>query len=465
MSRSRNTKVNKYERRVSVFFVKKDMFITRLDRPWIDTPFWLQGFILKTDEELDALQRYCRSVYIDIRRGIEAEYYMEEDLELETTPYLEKQLAKKKHTIRYKNNTSLRIELPHARKVLESSSEKFRQIMENVKQKIDFEIEPVYELITPMIDSVIRNSDALILLSRLRSHQNLPHIRATNACIIAICFSRFMGLRLPEIRNLAAGALLLDIGKTRIPNSILYKTEKLSNLEYAHVYTHVEQGVNILKQDEKTPEDIINLVLSHHERSDGSGYPNGLKNERIPAFGRIAGVIDCYNAMCTIRPYNLPVTPYAALQELYNLKESYFQNEVIEKFLHCMGIYPDGSLVELKSGAVGLILAQNHSSRLNPQILLLLDSRKKPLSEFKILDLNKQTNSKNESPVTILRDLTHDAHEIKLQMIFDKIETVFDTFDLDPPINNPSTGVMNSFRLFIDDTLESLRQKFFPREE
>ncbi len=457
MTRNAAPQPRKYIRRVSTLFVKPHMFITELDRPWIETPFWVQGFDLKTDEELDALQRYCSSVYIDIRRGLEAEYYMEDDLELSTSRYLENRIQKKYHLVRYRSRVSLRSELPRARTALEDATEQYRLMLQNLKLGSRFRINNVFELIAPLSDSIMRNADAVLLLSRLRSHHHLPHVHAVDACVIALVFGRFMGLRLRELRNLAAGALLMDIGKLNIPKSILYKMDSLTREEQAKTCTHVEHGVNIIKQDRETPEDIINMVLTHHERADGSGYPNGLKLPLIPAYGKIAAVIDSYNAMCTLRPYDFSKTPYTALKEIYSQREQLFQPEIVEKFVDCTGVYPGGSLVEFGTGEVGLVLAQNPESRLKPQVLLLLDAHKTPCTKLRIIDLQAQKPKRNTKPLTIVSDLQSDAYHINLQTIYNKLDSVMQNFHLNVPINNPPRGIFNRFMLKLTDLWDDHR--------
>ena len=176
----------KYEKRVNVLYVEKDMFICRLDRPWIDTPFWLQGFFLRSDEELVALRQYCNSVYIDISRGLEAKYYMEEDLELPTSAFLEKEILKKKPIIRYQNKTTLNEELEIAKLVLEKATNKYYLVMDNIKHGKTLGLKLVPNLIKPLFDCVMRNSDALVLLIQLRNKNNLGYYHGVDACIMAI---------------------------------------------------------------------------------------------------------------------------------------------------------------------------------------------------------------------------------------------------------------------------------------
>ncbi|MFK5948330.1 MAG: HD-GYP domain-containing protein [Methylococcales bacterium] len=415
---------NKFVRRVNVLFADKGMFISRLDRPWIDTPFWLQGFFLRTNEELEAIRKYCNSIYIDISRGIEAEFYMEEDLELPTSEFLEKEIVKKKNRFRYKNKLSLKDEIETAKAVLEVATNKFYLVMDNIQNGKTLGMRMIPYFIQPMFESVMRNSEALLLLIRLRDKNNLTYYHGVDACVMALSFGKFMGMPIDEIHKLATGALLLDIGKVNVSESILYKTEPLTDKEYGKVCSHVEHGVKFLRQDENMDEDIINMVLAHHERSDGSGYPNGLKEVRIPAFARIAGVIDCYNAMCSKRPYHQSLTPFDSIQELYKLRKQHFQAELVEKFMHCMGIYPNGSLVEFKTGEVGVVLAQNYDKRNQPQIMLLLTSDKQANKNFKIIDMRKQPVTDSGKLLVIVKILKQNDFNIDLTTIYQKLKIV-----------------------------------------
>ena len=330
--------------------------------------------------------------------------------------------------------------------------------MDNIKDGKKLGLKLIPSLIQPMIDSVIRNADALLLLSRLRNKQNLTYFHAIDSCILAIAFGRFMGLPLQELNHLATGALLLDIGKVSISDEILNKSEQLTDEEYGQACTHVDHGVNFLKQDEDLHEDIVNMVLAHHERADGSGYPNGLKKSRIPAYARIAAVIDCYNAMSSTRPFRDALTPYNALQQIYNLREKYFQSELVEKFLHCMGIYPNGCLVEFNTGEVGVVLAQNHANRLKPQILPLLDSNKTPYRVFKIIDMVKQPVTSQGKPLRIVHDLEPNAFNIELSAVYGKLKSVVPEQAVIKP--NPVSRLFNNFLFFVDDLWAGLVSRF-----
>ena len=224
-------------------------------------------------------------------------------------------------------------------------------------------------------------------------------------CALAIAFGRYMGLPKNDLRTLAVGMLMMDMGNVKVPEQILNKNGRLTEAEYNIVKKHVRHGVGILQKTEGMNEDIINIALTHHERFDGSGYPNGMLGAHIPVFGRMAAIIDCYDAMTSKRPFSEAKSPYAALQNIYNWRGTAFQPELVEQFLQCMGVYPTGSIVEMTNGEVGIVLSQNLTQRMRPKIMLLLDEDKTHFAEYKTIDLANVFEDQEGYPLNILRGL------------------------------------------------------------
>jgi hypothetical protein len=160
------------------------------------------------------------------------------------------------------------------------------------------------------------------------------------------------------------------------------------------------------------------MVHSHHERYDGSGYPEGLKANQIPTFAKIAGMVDCYDAITSIRPYGAQRSPYQAVREIYSWRNTLFQSEVVEQFMQVVGVYPTGSLVELSSGAVGVVIAQNESRRLRPRVMLVLDERKKRLRHFEIVDLLNDNQWHNVEKLSVEKCLEPGAYGIDPQELY-----------------------------------------------
>ena len=400
------------DRKVNTSYLKIGMYVSNLDRPWIDTPFLLEGFLIESEEDLSLLNQYCKYVFIDTDRGIEAAQYMEEETRLRTNPYLERFLQDNKKQVDYKNTKSVKEELPEAQVALESASSQVAHIMDDVKNGKNLDVAAVRGVVEPILDSIVRNSEAYMWLSMMQKKNKYSYAHSVDNCALAIAFGRHMGLPKKDLRNLAMGLLMMDIGNVKIPDPILNKTDKLTDVEYRIVKKHVPHSVDILKSTKGMNDDIINIALTHHERFDGSGYPGGLVGVHIPVYGRMAAIIDCYDAMTSHRPYSTAKSPYAALQDIYNWRGTAFQPELVEQFLQCMGVYPTGSLIEMASGEVGIVLEQNTTQRMRPKIMLILDADKTQLVEYKTIDLSKTFEDSSGYPLNIYRGLDPDSYGI-----------------------------------------------------
>jgi HD-GYP domain-containing protein (c-di-GMP phosphodiesterase class II) len=205
----------------------------------------------------------------------------------------------------------------------------------------------------------------------------------------ATALGREIGLERESLRVVALGAMLLDIGKTRIPEEILGKPGRLDAEELALVRRHVDFSVEIVREAGEVDPRVLEMVANHHERHDGSGYPRGLKGDDIPVYGRIAGIVDTYDAMITSRPYASTQSSYGALRQLRSLAGSQFQPELVDQFTQAIGMFPTGTLVLLNTGEVAVVTAQSRVRRLRPEIMIILDAEKRPLDDYRVLDLNQ----------------------------------------------------------------------------
>ena len=400
------------ERKVSSFDVKIGMYISNLDRPWLDTPFLIQGFTIRDDEDIVALQQHCEYVYIDTEQGIEADTYMESDPITTGNTYVDDFLEGGKQKITYAAATDEFQEIPAAEIALENATLKVANIMDNLRVGDNLDMHAVRNAVEPVMESMVRNSDAMLWLSEMRIKDAYTYSHSIDNCSLAIAFGRHLGLYKEDMRTLAMGCLLMDIGKIKVPESILNKPSVLTRDEFVEMRKHVWYGMDILRKTPGVSEGVKIIVHGHHERFDGSGYPDGLAGKDIPVFARIAGVIDTYNAMTNNSPYRKALAPHTTLQAMYNWRNKYFQDELVEQFLQCVGVYPTGSIVEMSTGEVGMVIAQNKSERLKPRLMMLLDEHKVPYPGPKIIDLQTQLHDQSGHEYTILHSLQPGAYDI-----------------------------------------------------
>lgn len=407
------------DRKVSTANLKIGMYVSKLDRPWVQTPFLIQGFFIKDDIEIISLAKYCEFVFIDTDLGVRAEKYCDlaqtRHTKQELTPdtQVESILDTGKKTVNYVDKSTTIEELPEAKMALEQASECVARIVEQDLKKGHLNVATVKEAVEPILDSMIRNSDAFMWLSKMSQHDSNSYERSVQNCALGIAYGRHMGLNKRALNTFAMGLLLMDIGKARLPKELLEKSTPFTDAETKVVRKHVDFSVEILKNTKGINENIINIALTHHERYDGSGYPNALVGVQAPAYGRMAAIIDCYDAMITTRPYRPAIAEHKALQNIYNLGGKLFQKELVEQFMQCMGVYPTGSLVELSSGEVAAILSQNAQQKLRPKVLLLLDKDKQPYEKRRVYDLTKQT----DMPLHIAKSLENNTYGIDVRQI------------------------------------------------
>lgn len=392
------------------------MYVTQLDRPWLETPFLFQGFEIRSDREIAELKRYCDHVYVDaeVSRpgttlpsglivGTGSMRPRSASTGAEAGSQSTRRLGGLKRLLRwltrssrsksasagefYQDQHPVKDELPQARRVHASSLQYVTSTMERIREGGSLSLEVIDEVVNPMIDSVLRNHEALALLTRMANTDDYLYGHSVGCAAYAIAFGRHLGLDRGQLQILGTGALLLDVGKTRLPHDLLMKECQLSSAELELIHSHVDLGVEILCKTPGLDRAIIDIVHTHHERFDGKGYPQGLAGADIPVYGRIAGIVDHYDAMITQRPYADALSPFDAMRELHKAVDIEFQAEMVEQFVRAIGMFPNGTLVELSSGEVGVVTEQNKVRRLRPKIMLILDRHKKPLADFSILDL------------------------------------------------------------------------------
>lgn len=392
------------EQKVNIPYLKIGMYISNLDRPWIDTPFLLEGFHIETEKDITTLSKYCSFVYIDTNRGIASTNIIEK-ASSKVQHYLERFLQGGKKKIKYEVKTPTKKEIPKAKTAIESATKSIASIMKNIKEGGDINIGSIEGVVDPILSSVVRNPEAYMWLSMMKGTSDYSYSHSINNCALAIVFGRHLGIPKEELKILAIGLLMMDVGNVLISKEVLNKPGRLSDGEYKIMQTHVEHGVDILKKIKGMPGDAITIALTHHERFDGNGYPSRLLGTHIPVYGRIAAIIDCYNAMTSDRAFNSAKSPYSALQDMYNWRGTSFQPELVEQFLQCMGVYPTGTVIEMTNGEVGIVISQNSTRRMRPKIMLLLDENKKHLLEYRTVDLTKEFKDSSGYPLNIRRGL------------------------------------------------------------
>ena len=381
------------------------MFVSELDRPWTETPFMFQGFVITNDKQLEALRKYCKKVYVDSEKST---------IPVERGPQTgaaggaaagPSVLASITRKVEYKELSSIDAELPRAREAQAKTQAALRDVLQSVGAGKALDAPRVRDAAASMTESVVRNPDAMLLLAKLKEQGEATLDRAVGVSLYMISFGRFLQLPRDRLELLGMLGLLQDVGKVRLPSALLEKKGGLSAAEFEVCKKHVEHSIAIFSETPGLPPELAALAALHHERFDGSGYPKGLKGVEIGLFGSIAGLVDCFDAMMHQRPYGEVLSPSNALNMIYKWRGGLFDGPLVEQFIQCIGAFPVGALVELNSGEIGIVIAQNQVRRLQPRVMVVLDAKGNPLKPQKILDLVKEPKVDPDTHYRIKRTL------------------------------------------------------------
>lgn len=419
--------------KVNVNELTVGMFVAKLDRPWTQTPFPLQGFYIRDVEEIKDLRTHCGFVYIDVVKGDKPVA-----ANLRTLPSTKgpvstfKALSRKTRKVAssinvaalkirrnvYVEKAPLKAEIKQAQTLHKNVFKAIGDVINQVDGDLTVSVQQTKRAASEMVDSVIRNPDAFTWLSRVKEKDEHTYTHSVRSAIWAIMFGRHIGLSKKDMDALAMGVLLKDVGKVNLPPALLEKTDR-NDKEEAEYYSFVEIGADILRDTLEVEPRVISVVKTHCERLNGSGFPHRLSGDKIPLLGKIAGIVTYYDETTNPRGDNCLLAPSKAVSNLYDMRNVDFQEELVIEFIRAIGLYPTGTLVELTTGEVAVVIEQNFNRRLKPKVLLVMDAAKNHLSKYQLLDMSEDDAKKQK---------LIDSGKIR----FDEIEKIEIAQDLEP---------------------------------
>ncbi|MDR3073176.1 MAG: HD-GYP domain-containing protein [Deltaproteobacteria bacterium] len=271
-------------------------------------------------------------------------------------------------------------ELPKARQVFQASLSTAKGMMDGIRRG-RFDAPSVEPVVTNIIETLDRNANALFSLCKLRQTDDYTYTHCVNVSVMSVIFARGLKVAAGELHSIGLGGLFHDVGKALIPLAVLTAPRRLNEHEMEIMRRHPSLGYDYLNQQKSVSGTVSQIVLEHHEQYCGEGYPNKLDGERISLPGRIAAIVDVFDALSSKRVYKEPLPFSKALSILYSMRGKEFFPGMVERFIRLLGIYPIGSAVELENGCRAVVSEANMSVPLRPKVLLVRDREGKDLGK------------------------------------------------------------------------------------
>ena len=278
-------------------------------------------------------------------------------------------------------------QLEHSLKLHDQAKKIQGRLIKNVAKGKIAGLEEINEITQEIVKKAFECDDALGITTLLKENDEYFIEHSINCAILMVMFGRSLEIEKPTLQHLGAGALLMDIGMVKLPLLLTQKTDSLSAQETQRMQRHVDIALKLLEPIDGIDDVILTVIKQHHERLDGTGYPDGLRGEQISQYGRMAGIVDTYDSLTTVKPYRDALRPAEALKKMQD-EDLGLDKDLVTKFIGCIGANPIGSLVKLASGKLAMVMRLNHLQPLTPMVMVFYNLTTK-LDEVAQLDLSK----------------------------------------------------------------------------
>jgi putative nucleotidyltransferase with HDIG domain len=399
------------KRQIDISDLEIGMFVSDLDRPWIETPFLFQGFRITNQDELNKLSEICKFVIVDIEKSkipvtkgqvVASEPVVNIDTKKQPKPYTK----------------TFEDEFDTAKAIYIESQKHVNKLFQDTRLGKNISMIEVTDTVSPLADSIFRNPDTLTLLSNIKAADEDLESHSINCCVLSLTFARHLGFDKSKTIELGIAALLHDIGEIQIPKEILQRRNNLSAEERKILESHTTLGANMLSGVKGIPHSAISVAQHHHERINESGYPDQLGADNIGLYTKIVSVIDVYDTLTAGESNQAPLSCSDALKHMYDWRNDLFDGVIVEQFIQCLGIYPIGSAVELNTGELGVVISIPEKNRLSPNIMLIKNAKGQTYLPPRIANmslLNKAAKENETEPLEITKVVVPEAIDLDLR--------------------------------------------------
>ncbi|MFZ4529937.1 MAG: HD-GYP domain-containing protein [Undibacterium curvum] len=378
-------------KKIEVSKLRVGMFVQELCGSWMDTPFWKKSFLVSDINDIQEIQKSkIREAWIDISKGLDVLTAQPAApvVRAEPEPKPEPPPVKSPPAPKVIETVSMADELGRASQIVNKSKQAVYSMFSEARMGKAVDMGGAQALVEEISDSVMRNPGALIGLARLKTKDDYTYMHSIAVCALMVALSKQLGLNDEQTREAGVAGLLHDIGKMMVPGDILNKPGKLTDEEFVSVKEHPAAGHKLLLDAQGVSAISLDVCLHHHEKMDGTGYPDRLKGEEISLFARMGAVCDVYDAITSNRPYKQGWCPAESLRKMAEWSKGHFDEKVFQAFVKSIGIYPVGTLVRLESGRLGVVVEQQvGKSLLMPKVRVFFSIKSMSYIAPELLDL------------------------------------------------------------------------------
>lgn len=405
--------------RLPVDLLEAGMRVVKLDRPWTEVPVMFQGFVIGDNRHVETLRHYCRWVLVE---GEAHQIEAAQERQARRQAKINQAQVEKK---------PLSQVLPAAQRTYSRTQAFVDRTLAAIQRGQPPQLDEARPLIQACVKSIGANVNAMFWLTRIKSQDAYTAEHCLRVAVYAIAFARFLDMPEQDLEVVGLCGLLHDIGKVKVRNEVLNKPGALTESEMDEIRQHTELGYQLLQSHHSLEPIVADVTRHHHERIDGRGYPDQLAEWQISRFARVIAIVDAYDAITSDRCYRQGLPAADALRILYRGRGEQFDAEMIEAFIRMMGIYPPGTLVELNTGEIGLVIATHPGKKLKPRVEILLNHDKLPQIPY-IIDLSNDPVDGDGHLYTIERPLPDGAHGVSLGRRIQQIVTADHQGAVDP---------------------------------
>lgn len=376
-------------KKIHVKQLQVGMYLKEFCGSWMEHPFWRNSFVITDPKDIERVQASSiQEVWIDCAKGLDVPPDDPAISEAQSEAQVEAELQAAAETAREIAPVSTSAELVRAAKICAQAKQAVTSMFQEARMGKAVDPGKARKLVEEISDSVTRNPGALISLARLKTADDYTYMHSVAVCALMIALARQLGLDESLHRRLGIAGLLHDLGKAMMPTEVLNKPGKLTDDEFRIMKSHPEEGYKLLLQSNGVDDIAFDVVLHHHEKTDGSGYPKGLKDEEISLYAKMGAVCDVYDAITSNRPYKAGWDPAESLRKMAEWANGHFDPTVFQAFVKSLGIYPIGSLVCLNSGRLGVVVDQSPKSLLTPRVKVFFSTRSNARIRPEVVDLS-----------------------------------------------------------------------------